>query len=130
LLDRIDLVADMPRPSPQELLGPPGEASAAVRARVLEVRRRSLARQGCANGMLDGEMLDRHCTLDPKSRVLLQRATETLGLSARAHARVRRVARTIADAGGCVDIELRHLAEALAARGLDDEDRARCALRV
>jgi magnesium chelatase family protein len=118
LLDRIDLVVEMPRPSPQELLGPPGESSAAVRARVLEVRRLGLERQGCVNARLEGGALDRHCVLGAAERALLARSAEHLGLSARAQARVRRVARTIADADHCAAIEVKHLAEALACRGL------------
>jgi magnesium chelatase family protein len=104
LLDRIDLVVEMPRPAPSELFGPPGEDSAAVRARVLEVRQVSLARQGCLNAALEGRALDRHCVLGPAERALLARSAERLGLSARAQTRVRRVARTIADADRCASV--------------------------
>ena len=118
LLDRIDLVADMPRPTPQELLGPPGEDSASVRRRVQEVRNAGLARQGCLNARLEGRALDRHTALGPAERALLVRSAEKLGLSARGQTRARRVARTIADVDGSEGISLRHLAEALACRGL------------
>jgi magnesium chelatase family protein len=118
LLDRIDLAAEMPRPAPAELLGPPGESSAAVRARVLEVRRMSETRQGCVNGRLEGRALDRFAALGPAERALLARSAERLALSARAQTRVRRVARTIADADGAESIGVRHLAEALACRGV------------
>jgi magnesium chelatase family protein len=118
LLDRIDLAAEMPRPAPAELLGPPGESSAAVRARVLEVRRLSEARQGCVNARLEGRALDRFAALGPAERTLLARSAERLALSARAQTRVRRVARTIADADGAESIGVRHLAEALACRGV------------
>jgi magnesium chelatase family protein len=118
LLDRIDLVVEMPRPAPQALLGPPGEASAGVRGRVLAVRRLSLERQGCLNALLAGRALDRHAALGTAERVLLARSVERLGLSARAQTRVRRVARTIADAAGSASVEVRHLAEALACRGV------------
>jgi magnesium chelatase family protein len=121
LLDRIDLVVEMPRPAPEELLGPPGEDSAAVRARVLEVRRRSLARQGCHNAMLEGKALDRHCRLGPSECALLARSAVQLNLSARAQTRVRRVARTIADAALQPAIGVTHLAEALACRGMPGE---------
>jgi magnesium chelatase family protein len=117
LLDRIDLVAEMPRPAPAELLGTPGEDSAAVLARVLAVRRTSLARQGCLNARLEGDALDRHAALGSAERALLVRSAEQLGLSARGQTRVRRVARTIADVGGRASIDVRHLAEALACRG-------------
>ena len=118
LLDRIDLVVEMPRPAPADLLGPPGESSAAVRARVLAVRDKSLARQGCVNARLEGKALDRHAPLGAAERALLARSAERLSLSARAQTRVRRVARTIADADGAESIGVRHLAEALACRGM------------
>jgi len=119
LLDRIDMVAEMPRPAPEEMLGPPGETSAQVRARVDAVHAASLRRQGCLNARLEGRALDVHAALDANGRALLVRSAEKLGLSARAQTRVRRVARTIADAGGAEAIELRHLAEALSCRGLE-----------
>jgi magnesium chelatase family protein len=82
------------------------------------VRRVSLARQGCRNALLQGTALDRNCVLGPAERSLLARSAERLCLSARAQARVRRVARTIADADFCAAIEVKHLAEALAYRGV------------
>lgn len=118
LLDRIDLVVEMPRPPPADLLGPPGEDSAAVRARVLAVRNTCLERQGCPNALLEGAALDRHCALGRAERALLAHSAERLGLSARAQARVRRVARTIADADHRTAIGVRHLAEAMSCRGL------------
>ena len=118
LLDRIDLLAEMPRPAPGELLGPPGEDSAAVRARVLAVRRRCEDRQGCVNARLEGRALDRHAALGAAERTLLARSAERLALSARAQTRVRRVARTIADLEGSESIGTPQLAEALACRGL------------
>jgi len=122
LLDRIDLVAEMPRPTPAEILGPPGEASAAVRQRVRAVRAKSVQRQGCLNSRLEGRLLDEHAALDAASRALLLRAAGRLGLSARAQTRVRRVVRTIADAAGSDAIQVSHLAEALSCRGLDRRD--------
>jgi magnesium chelatase family protein len=83
------------------------------------VRAASLQRQGCLNARLEGRALDEHAALDADGRALLVRSAEKLGLSARAQTRVRRVARTIADAGGAQAIELRHLAEALSCRGLE-----------
>jgi len=120
LLDRVDLVVELPRPAPAELLGPPGESSAAVRARVLAVREASRRRQACVNARLEGKALDRHAPLGPAERALLARSADRLGLSARAQTRVRRVARTIADAAGAEAIEVRHLAEALASRGMPE----------
>jgi magnesium chelatase family protein len=118
LLDRIDLVVEMPRPPAHALLGSPGESSAAVRERVLAVRGASQERQGCVNARLEGRALDAHAVLGRAEGALLARSAEKHGLSARAQTRVRRVARTIADADGCPAITTRHVAEALACRGL------------
>jgi magnesium chelatase family protein len=63
--------------------------------------------------------LARHCTLTPAGRELLARAATRLGLSARAHDRLLKVARTIADLAGADTIAVEHLAEALAYRTLD-----------
>jgi magnesium chelatase family protein len=62
---------------------------------------------------LTGRQVARWCRLDPMGRELMGRAVERLGLSARAHDRVLRVARTIADLAGSEGIEAPHLAEAL-----------------
>jgi magnesium chelatase family protein len=63
--------------------------------------------------------LARHCVLPPAGRELLARAAARLGLSARGHDRVLKVARTIADLADAETIALEHLAEALAYRALD-----------
>jgi magnesium chelatase family protein len=61
----------------------------------------------------------RHCPLSPEGRQLVAQAFDRLGLSARAHDRVLKVARTIADLAGVEEIGVAHLAEALQYRGLD-----------
>jgi magnesium chelatase family protein len=63
--------------------------------------------------------LARHCPLAPTGQALLGRAAVRLGLSARAHDRVVKVARTIADLAEAEAIAVEHLAEALAYRTLD-----------
>ena len=63
--------------------------------------------------------LRRHCALDEEGRGLLKTAMESLGLSARAHDRILRVARTIADLEEAPDIKPVHLTEAIGYRGLD-----------
>jgi len=61
----------------------------------------------------------RACELDPPSRKLLTHAIDRLALSARAHDRVLKVSRTIADLAGCERIESGHVAEAVQYRALD-----------
>ena len=114
LLDRIDLRVEVPSLTERELLeAPAGEASAAVAQRVLRARRRALDRQGCANGMLTGADIDRACRPAVAVRQLLYAASARLGWSARAHHRVLKVARTIADLDDAADLSAAHVAEAI-----------------
>ena len=114
LLDRIDLQIEVPAQSQQDTLdGPPGEDSAAIRARVLSARARQLERQGKPNGELAGQEIERHCPLDEQAQGLLRAAMARLGWSARSYFRVLKVARTIADLGGADLIGTAHAAEAV-----------------
>jgi len=116
LLDRIDLHVEVPR---QPLNGQaPGELSAAVRARVMAARERQAAR-GAVNARLDMAGIRSHCALPPKTARFLEQACERLQLSARAHHRIVRVARTIADLDDQSEIDLKHLSEAIGYRQLD-----------
>lgn len=124
LLDRIDLQVEVPRLDWRELEEhPAGEPSAIVRERV--VRARALARDRLSpSGLaLNAEMgpshVRRFCRLSRESRLLLRSAYERLGLSLRAHDRILKVARTVADLQGSREIEPAHLAEAVQYRVLD-----------
>ncbi len=126
LRDRIDLVVDVPAVlpgAPGER--PPGEPSAAMRARVVAARARQAARnpreRGSdttrVNARLEGRGLRAFCRPDRAGGCLLGDAGERLALTARAHDRVLRVARTIADLAGDAEIAREHIAEALQFRG-------------
>ena len=116
LLDRIDLVTEVPRMPLAELdagRGTKDEGSASVRARVTAARNIAMQRAGKPNAMLAVREIERDCALGDAERALLQRAMDKLGLSARAYHRVLRVARTIADLAGSERIGREHLAEAV-----------------
>ena len=126
LVDRIDVHVTLPHVKVSELRGgPPGEPSAAVRARVEQARALQRARfeRGDASAPLNAALppsdLERACALCEKGAALLVAAVTRLGLSARAYAKVLRVARTIADLEGDGAIEPRHVAEAVGLRVLD-----------
>jgi len=123
LLDRIDLHLEVPALPYAELSAGGGEPSAEVRARVEAARRRQLERLAGSgarvNARMSGRQLRRFCAPPPEAARLLQQAVSRLGLSARGHDRVLKVARTIADLGGCEKIAAEHVSEAVQYRGLD-----------
>lgn len=123
LRDRFDLALELPAVTWEELRGAAtGESSAVVRQRVVAARRRQMARQGCTNGRLDGRAHTTHCRLtDPAAERLMSQAVTRFGLSARAVARLLRVARTIADLEGSDRVATAHLAEALPFRVTERE---------
>jgi len=124
LLDRIDLHLEIPNLAYAQLTDAAvGEPSAVIRARVLTARAHQAARfAGTAtlvNARMSGRQTRRHCGLPPDAARLLGLALTRLGLSARAHDRLLRVARTIADLAGADAITAEHVAEAIQYRGLD-----------
>jgi magnesium chelatase family protein len=118
LLDRIDIHVAVPPVPYRELAAvAPTDESAGIRSRVTAARARQRARfargRARVNARMSARQVARHCPLPPNGRQLLEQAVDRLGLSARAHERVLKVARSIADLAGTDEIRLEHLAEAL-----------------
>jgi magnesium chelatase family protein len=126
LLDRIDLHVEVPAvPFAQLADMPPGAPSSEFRAQVLEARERQARRFGAqahasaVNGRMTPRQVRTLCKLKPEAQSILKAAMEELGLSARAHDKVLRVARTIADLEGSEEIRPQHIAEGVGYRSLD-----------
>lgn len=128
LLDRIDIEIELPAVSYSEISGKTavGEPSSEIRKRVNAARSFTNERlvkagdkPGTLNANMTTEQLRRHCELDEAASTLMRDAFEKLGLSARGHDRVLRVARTIADLDGDEKIAEHHIAEAIMYRSLD-----------
>jgi magnesium chelatase family protein len=124
LLDRIDIHIDMPAVRFQELRQEAGgETSDAIRARVITTRERQLHRfQGekiYCNAQMSSRQIRKYCDITPDCERLLESAMNRLGLSARAHDRILKVARTIADLEAEENIGNAHLSEAIQYRSLD-----------
>ncbi|GIW80827.1 MAG: magnesium chelatase [Gemmatales bacterium] len=124
LLDRIDMHIEVPAVPFQELsIGKEGTSSAMMREQVLRAREHQKRRFGKASHRLNSRMTSRQirkfCALDDQCRNLLKMAMDELGLSARAHDRILRMARTIADLEDSQSIRPHHISEAIAYRTLD-----------
>ncbi|MCW8887899.1 MAG: YifB family Mg chelatase-like AAA ATPase [Gammaproteobacteria bacterium] len=121
LLDRIDMQVEVP-PLPQHELQKKNremESSQTIHQRVVQSREKQLSRQALPNAQLSSREIEKYCGLDDSCQQLITRASNQLGLSARAHHRIRRVARTIADLAQSDEITPEHLAEAIGYRQLD-----------
>lgn len=115
ILDRIDICAEVPLPSMEELhAGKKGESSTVIRERVMKARKIQQNRgSGVCNAALTPEEVEKNCVLEPKGKRLLKRVFASMQLSARAYYRILRVARTIADLDDCEKITEWHIAEAV-----------------
>ena len=119
LLDRIDIHVEVPAVPYKELRGNSvAESSSAIRARVERVRAVQLAR-GYYNSRMPVRMIRKQCALDESGERTLEMAVRRMGLSARAHDRILKVARTIADLGESETVAAKHVAEAVQYRSLD-----------
>lgn len=124
LLDRIDMQVNVQRVEFTDLNdNERPESSAVIKERVMAARRRQLERFAgtgiFANADMNRALLEKHCVLTPDASMLLEQAFKTLNMSARAHDRLLKVARTIADLGGQEKISVAHVAEAVQYRGLE-----------
>lgn len=127
LLDRIDLHVEVTPVNFTELASPrDAERSSDIRERVMKARAVQRLRFAGfeslhANAQMGSKMVRQVCTISEEGQLLIKRAMEKLGLSARAYDRILKVARTIADLEGSEHIAIEHLAEAIHYRSLDRE---------
>jgi magnesium chelatase family protein len=141
LLDRIDIHIEVPAVQYKELRGgTSAEGSTEIRTRVLAARERQHARFALSphtepartkpsaraasrpifsNSQMNTQQIRTYCELSSDAERLLERAMQQQGLSARAHDRILKVARTIADLSAEQDIAVKHIAEAIQYRTLD-----------
>jgi len=127
LLDRIDLHVEVTPVNFNELASDRlAEKSELIRERVITARNIQIERFGDrpdlhANAQMTPQMVREICKITEAGQILLKKAMEKLGLSARAYDRILKVSRTIADLAGSDDIKVEHLAEAIHFRSLDRE---------
>jgi len=124
LLDRIDIHIEIPAVKYKELRATTEvEGSPTVRERVIKARALQLARFAgdkiYSNAQMPPRLIRKHCAISAEGEKLLESAIARLGLSARAHDRILKVSRTIADLDGASNIEPNHLGEAIQYRTLD-----------
>jgi len=124
LLDRIDIQVEMDAVSLEEIeLKQEQEDSQTVRERVLAARRLQLQRyEGMGyycNAQLDQQGIERFCQMEPQAKTLLHQAVERFHISMRTYARIRKVARTIADLNGHALIQTQDVAQAIQFRNVD-----------
>jgi magnesium chelatase family protein len=119
LLDRIDLHIEVPSLPYEELRNKPtGDTSQVILARVKKAREIQMKRGYC-NSQIPSSKVRGLSAIDASGARILEMAVRRFGLSARAHDRILKVARTIADLGGKEVVDSKHLAEAVQYRSLD-----------
>lgn len=124
LIDRIDIHIEVPPVTFSKLRSRRGELDSAtilsdvVKARAVQTRRFGDGRM-MTNSDMTHKQVQKYCELDEASEMLLKQAMTEFGLSARAHDKILKVARTIADLAGCENIQPEHIAEAISYRKLD-----------
>jgi len=124
LVDRIDIHIDVPAISFAKLRSKSGQlGSATIRADVVNARAIQNQRFGngkvMTNARMSHKQVRKFCDLDSASELMLKQAMSEFGLSARAHDKICKVARTIADLAGAENIQPEHIAEAISYRKLD-----------
>ncbi|MHC4132426.1 MAG: YifB family Mg chelatase-like AAA ATPase [Planctomycetota bacterium] len=124
LVDRIDIHIDVPSITFRKLRSKSQRPdSAMVRNEVITARQVQTKRFGDGKIMTNARMthknVEKYCILDESSEMILKQAMNEFGLSARAHDKICKIARTIADLEGCENIKTEHIAEAISYRKLD-----------
>lgn len=121
LLDRIDMHIEVPPVPLKEIQATTTkeESSETVRIRVVNAYQRQLHRNKYLNAVMSTQDIKRFCQLDQPASQLLEQAVTRLGLSARSHNRILKVARTIADLSDEEHISQQHISEAIGYRRLD-----------
>lgn len=124
LIDRIDIHIDVPAVTFQKLRSKSnGTDSATIRADVIKARDIQTRRFGdgkiMTNAMMSHKQTEKYCALDIAGEQMLKEAMTTFGLSARAHDKICKIARTIADLDDKDAITAEHIAEAVSYRKLD-----------
>lgn len=123
LLDRIDIHVEVPLVEYRHLAkSEAGEPSFDIRARIEAARsiqqHRLRGSKASCNALLSPKLMKDHCRIDEESSMMLENTMSQMNFSARAHDRILKVARTIADLAGCSDITADHLLEAIGYRTL------------
>lgn len=124
LMDRIDIHIEVPALSYDELRkGDTGLSSSEMSSQVNIARKNQLERYKGKSSPVNAQMneaeIKKYCVLDQNCEMLLKAAISELGFSARAHSRILKVSRTIADLEGSAQISPEHLSEAIQYRAMD-----------